>query len=199
MVRAPEDWLPAAEPNPWRRQGGRKIYSNRWFSVEEHEVIRPDGQPGIYGLVQPARLALGVVPIDEAGHTWLVGQFRYPLSRYSWEIPEGGGDPQADPASEAARELREETGLRAGELRLIQTLHTSNCFTTEKALIYLARELTEGAPEPDGSERLQVCRLPFSAAHQLALSGVISDAMSVAAILRTAQLFPDLARDPFPN
>ena len=188
MGRAPEDWLPADEPNPWRRRRKREIYANPWFSVEEHQVIRPDGQPGIYGLVQPARLALGVVPVDEAGYTWLVGQYRYPLGRYSWEIPEGGGDPNQDPMAEAARELKEETGLSAGDWRLIQTLHTSNCFTTERALIYLARDLNEGPPDPDGSERLQTCRLPFGAAQQLVISGLISDAMSVAAILRTAQI-----------
>lgn len=193
MARAPEDWLPAAEPNPWRRRGTRQIYENPWFAVEEHRVLRPDGAPGIYGVVKPARLALGIVALDRAGYTYLVGQYRYPLDRYSWEIPEGGGDPRADPVAEAARELKEETGLTASDWRLIQTLHTSNCFTSETALIYLARELEPGTPAPDASERLQVARLPFAAALELAAGGLISDAMSVAAIFRVAQLLPELS------
>ncbi len=192
MARAPEDWLPADESNPWRRREARQVYANPWFAVEEHQVVRPDGRPGIYGVVKPARLALGIVALDQAGYTWLVGQYRYPLGRYSWEIPEGGGDPHADPAAEAARELSEETGLTAAEWRLIQTLHTSNCFTSETALIYLARDLVQGRPAPDDSERLQVVRLPFRVAFELAAGGVISDAMSVAAIFRVAQLLADL-------
>lgn len=179
-------WLPPAQENPWQTRSGEVKYANPWMTVREHAVIAPDGQPSIYGVVSPTHLALGVVPIDDAEFTWLVGQYRYPLGRYSWEIPEGGGDPEADPRLEAARELREETGLVAASLEPLMTLHTSNCFTSEKALIFVARGLVQGEADPDPSEKLQVCRLPLSAAVTLAREGVITDGMSVAALLRLA-------------
>ncbi|MDJ0654751.1 MAG: NUDIX hydrolase [Xanthomonadales bacterium] len=186
--KRPADWLPAPEPNPWVRRQSTQIYGNPWISVREDQVVRPDGSPGIYGVVEPAGIALGVVPVDEEGFTWLVGQFRYPLDHYSWEIPEGGGDPEMDPAAEAARELREETGLQADHWEPVMTLHTSNCFTSEKALIFLATGLQPGSARPDGDERLQLCRLPLSAARDLVLEGMITDAMSAAGLLRVSLL-----------
>lgn len=179
-------WLPPDQRSPWQTRASEIKYSNPWMSVREDAVIAPDGQPSIYGVVSPTHLALGVVPIDDEDHTWLVGQYRYPLNRYSWEIPEGGGDPDVDPLQEAARELREETGLIAGSLEPLMVLHTSNCFTSERAQIYVARDLTAGEARPDPSEKLQVCRLPLAAAVTLARAGVITDGMSVAALLRLA-------------
>lgn len=112
-----------------------------------------------------------------------MGQYRYPLNAYSWEIPEGGGNPALPAEQEAARELREETGLKAAKWRHLMTLHTSNCFTSERAEIFVATELTMGPADPDPTESLQLCRLPLSAAQALARQGVITDAMSVAALL----------------
>ncbi|MEM9532246.1 MAG: NUDIX hydrolase [Pseudomonadota bacterium] len=188
MTRArksdPTSWLPAPQANPWTRRERREIYRNPWLTLVEDQVLTPAGTEGIYGVVAPRGLALGVVPVDPDNFTWLVGQYRYPLDRYSWEIPEGGGAPELDPVAEAARELKEETGLTAATWTHLMTLHTSNCFTSERAEIYLATDLKEGAPEPDETERLQLCRLPLTAACELARTGVITDAMSVAALLR---------------
>ncbi|MEM7708790.1 MAG: NUDIX hydrolase [Pseudomonadota bacterium] len=186
MADDPKRWLPPPQPSPWQQLASRHIYRNPWITVREDQVVQEGAEPGIYGVVEPAGLALGVVPVDAEGYTWLVGQYRYTLGDYSWEIPEGGGDPALDPVEEAARELREETGLTAASWRHLMTLHTSNCFTSERAEIYVATDLTPGTPDPDPTERLQVCRLPLSAAQDLARQGVITDAMSVAALLKLA-------------
>ena len=179
-------WLPPAQANPWQHLSSTTCYQNAWMTVREDAVVAPDGNRSVYGVVSPTNVALGVVPIDQQGYTWLVGQYRYPLDCYSWEIPEGGGNPELDNASEAARELREETGLVAATMEHLMTLHTSNCFTSEQAHIFVARDLTMGQAQPDPSEKLQVCRLPLQSAIELARCGVITDGMSVAALLRLA-------------
>lgn len=177
---------PPDRSNPWRKRSGRLVYENDWIQVEEDQVLTPAGDPGIYGVVRPRHLALGIVPLDDDRHTWLVGQYRYTLDTYSWEIPEGGGNPDLDPAAEAARELAEETGLTATRWDLLLELHTSNCFTDERALIYLARGLKLGAPRPDETEQLAIHRLPLSEAVNWVRKGRITDALSVAALLRAA-------------
>ncbi len=184
MPDDPRQWLPPDQPSPWRQLESRPIYSNSWLSLREDQVVHGNAEPGIYGVVEPTGLALGVVPIDGQGFTWLVGQYRYPLGCYSWEIPEGGGDPGLEPRAEAARELREETGLSASTWQHLMTLHTSNCFTSERAEIFVATGLTLGEPDPDPTEKLQLCHLPLSAAQALARRGVITDAMSVSALLK---------------
>ncbi len=180
----PARWLPPAQPNPWQTLKSREIYKNSWLTLREDQVRHLTNEPGIYGVVEPANLALGIVPIDANGYTWLVGQYRYPMQSYSWEIPEGGGDPQLPVEQEAARELREETGLKAASWRHLMTLHTSNCFTSERAEIFVATDLTIGTPDPDPTESLQLCHLPLTAAQALARQGIITDAMSVAALLK---------------
>jgi len=191
MASDDRDDLPADGPNPWRELSRRSIYANDWMRVEEHDVVTPAGDRGIYGLVHPTHLALGVVPVDDDLHTWLVGQFRYALGRYSWEIPEGGGDPTLDPCAEAARELAEETGLTADRWEPLLELDTSNCFTSERAIVYLARDISVGAARPDSTEDLRVCRVPLGHAVDLVHAGRITDAISVAALLAVgARLLP---------
>src|ERR1700742_2993 len=112
--------------NPWTVLSERNAYDNKWIGVTEYQVINPGGGKGIYGKVHFKNLAVGVIPIDHEGNTWLVGQYRFTLSAYSWEIPEGGGDPAVSPLESAQRELREETGLTAKEWTLIQEMHLSN-------------------------------------------------------------------------
>lgn len=179
---------PPPDGNPWRTTGSRVVYANAWISVREDAVIRPDGRDGVYGVVHMRNLALGVVPLFDDGTTVLVGQHRYTLDAYSWEIPEGGGDPDRDPIEEAARELREETGLVAGRWTPLGTLHTSNSVTDEVSLLYLARDLEAGPAQPDGTERLQRWRLPLSQAAAMALDGRLSDSLTVAGLLRAAAL-----------
>lgn len=170
--------------NPWTVLSERPIYDNKWIGVTEFDVINPGGGKGIYGKVHFKNLAIGIIPIDEEGYTWLVGQFRFPLGQYSWEIPEGGGDPRETPVASAQRELIEETGLVASEWTEIMEMHLSNSVSDERAILFLARGLEQREPEPEETEQLVVKRIPFEEAFQMVMRGEITDSMSVAGILK---------------
>jgi tRNA pseudouridine65 synthase len=180
--------------NPWRTLDNRKIYSNNWITVEEDQVITPSGQPGIYGKVCPKGKAIGVVALDNSANIYLVGQFRYMLNEYSWEIPEGASNPGEEPLETARRELKEETGLTAQSWEFLIRLHTSNSFTDEEAFIFIARDLEQFDPEPDDDECIEIKKIPFKSALDMVLKGEITDAMSVAAILKIAYLGLDSKR-----
>ena len=173
-------------PSRWRRQSRRTAYENPWVTVWHDEVTRPDGEPGIYGVVHFSNLAAGVLAIDAEDRVALVGQHRYALDAYSWEIPEGGVPPDEDPRAGAARELREETGVVAADWRELSRLHLSNSVSDEEAVLYLATGLTTGEPSPDGTEDVVVRWVPFDEAVDMAIDGRITDAMSVAALLHVA-------------
>jgi len=170
--------------NPWTILSERAVYDNKWIGVTEYDVINPSGGKGIYGVVHFKSLAIGVVPLDEELNTWLVGQYRFPLKQYSWEIPEGGGDRAVPPVASAQRELLEETGLVAKEWTPIMEMHLSNSVSDEKAILFLARQLEQREPEPEETEQLVVRKLPFEEAYRMVMSGEITDSMSVAAILK---------------
>jgi len=173
------------ENNPWTTLDSRKIYENNWIGLTEHQVINPAGNQGIYGEVHFKNLAIGILPLDEDFNTWLVGQYRFPLNAYSWEIPEGGGPLHLDPLDSAKRELLEETGLSAGNWQEIQRLHLSNSVSNELAIVYIARDLTMGEAEPEETEQLTIRKLAFEEAYQMVMRGEITDSISVAAILKT--------------
>jgi 8-oxo-dGTP pyrophosphatase MutT (NUDIX family) len=174
--------------NPWKILAERPIYDNPWIGLTEYEVINPGGGKGIYGKVRFKSLAIGILPLDGRGNTWLVGQYRFPLDRYSWEIPEGGGDPAVPPVESARRELLEETGLVAKEWRELMEMHLSNSVTDERAVIFLAQGLEQREAEPDETEDLVIRRLPFEEAYVMVERGEITDSMSVAAILKVKLL-----------
>jgi len=171
--------------NPWTILESRKIYENNWIGVTEHQIINPSGGKGIYGEVHFRNYAIGILPLDEELNTWIVGQYRFPLKAYSWEIPEGGGPLGLSPLDSAKRELQEETGLTATVWTEIQRMHLSNSVSNELAIIYVARGLTMGEAEPEETEELVVRKLPFEEAYQMAIDGIITDSMSVAALLKT--------------
>ncbi|WP_018148242.1 NUDIX domain-containing protein [Henriciella marina] len=163
---------------PWTVHSTELSYENPWIRVETSKVAHPDGSPGIYGVVRYANLAIGVLPIDATGQTWIVGQHRFPFDAYSWELPEGGGPKGEDPLAAAGRELAEETGLAAAHWQEIGRWDLSNSVSDEKAVGYLAWGLTEGEAKPEPSEDLQIRRLPFADLRDLCLSGEITDAFT---------------------
>jgi 8-oxo-dGTP pyrophosphatase MutT (NUDIX family) len=175
-----------AEENPWRRRSRHVAYENPWLTVWHDEVVRPDGEPGIYGVVHFRHLAVGVAVLDERDRVLLVGQYRYVLDRYSWEIPEGGGRFGEDPRDEAERELREETGMSATGWRELARVDLSNSITDEEAVLFTAVSGTEGVATPEGTERLEVRWVPFGEAVAMCREGRIRDAMTVIALLALA-------------
>jgi 8-oxo-dGTP pyrophosphatase MutT (NUDIX family) len=176
------------ESNPWTTLGSRAIYENPWISVREDRVIRPDGQPGIYGVVHFRSRAIGILPVDEQDRIWMVGQYRYTLGGYSWEIPEGGCPEGEAPEVAALRELREETGLEAARLEFLAASHLSNSVSDELGLIYRATGLTKGESAPEGTERLTVRRMDWDEVWAMLRRGEITDSMSVIALLHEAVL-----------
>lgn len=182
--------LPEAR-GPWTCLTRAVVYENPWIRVQHETVTTPAGTPGIYGLVHFKGRAVGVVPIDHEHHTYLVGQTRYTLNAYSWEIPEGGAQQGESLEDCALRELEEEVGLKASCLELLGALHLSNSVTDEGAHYFLATDLSAGEQKLDATEDIQVRRLPFSEAVKMALTGEITDAISVTALLRLALERPE--------
>lgn len=174
--------------NPWTTLSSKSVYTNAWIDVSHHDILDPSGKPGIYGKVHFKNVAVGVIPLDENLSTWLVGQYRYPIDQYSWEIPEGGCPQSQTPLEAAQRELKEETGIVASQYKLIQTLHTSNAVCDEIAYLYVATSLTFYESEPEDCEKLSLKKLPFSNVLQMVLDSEITDVMSVAAIYKTNYL-----------
>lgn len=171
---------------PWGRKSTSVPYRNAWIQVEHHEVVDPSGAAGIYGVVRFRHKALGCVPFHEDGTVTLVGQHRYPLDKYFWEIPEGGGRPGQDPLEEMKRELAEETGLRARTWVPLGPIHLSNSVTDESGFLWLARDLEEGAAHPESVEQIATRRIPFAEALAEAIDGRLSDALTVIGLLRAA-------------
>jgi 8-oxo-dGTP pyrophosphatase MutT (NUDIX family) len=174
--------------NPWKTITRKKIYENPWISLEEHDVIIPSGKKGIYGKIFFKNKGLGIVPLDQEGNTWLVGQYRYTLDEYSWEIPMGGGPLDQDILESAKRELKEETGLIAKKWEKIMRIHTSNSVTDEEGFVFLAEDLTQGETEFEETEQLQILKLPLTEAIQKVMDGEITDAISIAGLLKVARL-----------
>lgn len=188
------------EDNPWRILASRTVYDNPWVALVEHDAIDPAGVRKPYGIVRFKKLAVGVLPVTQEGHVHLVGQWRVPLGRYSWEMPEGGCETGEDPAACARRELEEEAGVRAGNLLPILEMDLSNSVTDEAAICFLATGLTAGTPAPEPVEVLRHRTAPFRDVLEDVAAGRIRDALTVAAVLRayhmagTGRLDPALAR-----
>ncbi|MDB5147781.1 MAG: hypothetical protein JWQ57_1801 [Mucilaginibacter sp.] len=179
------------EDNPWKITSEKSIYDNPWINVIEYQVINPAGNPGIYGKVHYKNLAIGVLPLDDELNTYLVGQYRFPLSQYSWEMPEGGGPEGTDPLESAKRELLEETGLKASQWTEIQRLHLSNSVSDELSILYVARGLEQFEAEPEETEQLIIKKVPFAEMYRMVCNGEITDAMTVAAVLKVQLLITE--------
>ena len=169
----------ATRVGPWTRNSRRVGYQNPWVTVWHDDVTRPDGEPGIYGVVHFANSAVGVVAIDEDDRVAMVGQHRYAFDDWSWEIPEGGSPLAEDSLKGAKRELAEETGLTARDWREIGRWQLSNSVTDEAAVAYLATDLVQGVAQPDGEEELELKWLLFDEVMDLIARGEITDALTV--------------------
>lgn len=168
----------------WKKLSSRTVYDNPWMTVIEDKVINPRGGENNYGHVHFKNKAIAIVPLDDEGNTWVVGQDRYTIGEYSWEVPMGGSHPGEEPIDTARRELREETGLTAATLTLLMRLHTSNSITDEEGFAFIARDLELGEPDFDEMEDLAIKKLPLTEAIEMIRRGEITDAISVAALLR---------------
>jgi 8-oxo-dGTP pyrophosphatase MutT (NUDIX family) len=185
---------PDENHNPWQTLSSEMKYQNPWISVREDQVINPKGGRGIYGVVSMKNKAIGIIPIDEHGNTWLVGQYRYTLNEYCWEIPMGGGLIGIDPQESAQRELQEETGLLAKRWTNISRLHTSNSVTDEEGFVFLAEDLEQGPVAHEETEDLRLRKLPLAEAIQMVMDNRITDAISVAGLLKAERILA--ARQP---
>lgn len=170
--------------NPWTILNKKVVYDNPWINVTEFDVLNPSGGKGIYGKVHFKNNAIGIIALDENLNTYLVGQYRFPLNKHSWEIPEGGGLLGVDLLESAKRELREETGLVAGEWTKLLDLHLSNSVTDESGCIFLARQLKQEEAMPEETEQLVVKKMPFEEAFAMVEQGIITDTLAVTAILK---------------
>jgi 8-oxo-dGTP pyrophosphatase MutT (NUDIX family) len=171
---------------PWTRRSRQAVYDNAWITVWHDEVARPDGSPGIYGVVHFANLAAGVVVLDDEGRVVLVGQHRYTVDAYSWEIPEGGVPAGESALDGARRELREETGIDAVDWRELLRFHLSNSVSDEAGVVFAARAETHGAAAPEPSEDLAIRWVPFDEALAMTTDGRITDAITIMGLQRIA-------------
>lgn len=170
--------------NPWKTKSREVVYDNAWMQIQHHEVINPSGGDGIYGVVHFKNYAVGIIPIDSDGFTWLVGQYRYPLNLYSWELPEGGCTLDDEPLNAAKRELREEVGITAQKWTKLMEIHTSNSITDEAGFVYVAQDLTFGETEHEDVEELAIRKVHFSEVVEMVMNGEITDSISIASVLK---------------
>ena len=168
---------------PWRVTQSREAFDNPWVTLRDHDVIHPDGTPGEYGVVHFKNMAIGVLPVDANGMVPLVGQHRFPHDKYSWELPEGGGRLGVDPLVSAQRELADETGLRAKNWAPLCAFDVSNSVTDERAVCFLAWELSEGEAAPEPSEALTVKKVFFKDLLEMVMSGEVSDSLTIVMVL----------------
>lgn len=175
--------------NPWTTLSGEVKYDNRWINVTEYQVINPGGGKGIYGKIHFKNKGIGVIPVDEDGNTWLVGQYRYTLNEFHWEIPEGGGPLDEFPLLAAQRELKEETGITAKKWTTLLRMNPSNSVSDEECVIYVAEDLTFGDSLLEDTEAdLKVKKLPLREAIDMVMRGHIRDSMSMIGLLMLARM-----------
>ncbi len=177
--------------NPWQVIDREEIYNNDWIAVTHHNVINPSGGKGIYGTVHFKNVAVGIVPLDKELNTYLVGQYRFTLNSYSWEIPEGGSPHKENPLDAAKRELLEETGLKAERWEQVIIMYLSNSVSDEQCFIYVATGLSQHNAAPEETEQLVIKKVPFDEAYQMVQNSLITDSISIAAILKTKLLLMD--------
>ncbi len=172
------------EKSPWTKLNAQTPYENNWIKIEHHDVLNPSGKEGIYGVVHYKNYAVGILPLDDQYNTWLVGQYRYPLDLYTWEIPEGGCPLNMSLLDTAKRELEEEAGLIAKQWTPLLETHLSNSVSDEYGIIYIAQELELGKAKPEETEQIAIKKLPFESVFEMVMKGEITDSLSIMGILK---------------
>jgi ADP-ribose pyrophosphatase len=170
--------------NPWTTLSSESVYESPWIGLTKHNVLNPNGNPATYSVVHFKNLAIGILPLDKDYNTYIVGQFRYPINQYSWEMPEGGGHLDVPPLESAKRELHEETGIKAVKWTKIQEMHLSNSVSDEFCILYVAQDLSYGEAEPEDDEKLEVRKLHFDELYKMVQNGEVTDSMTVAGVLK---------------
>ena len=174
--------------NPWKTVKSEVTYENNWIKVTENKTINAAGGDGIYGVVHFKNIAIGIIPLDEDYNTWLIGQYRYPLNEYSWEICEGGGLHADNVLDSAKRELHEELGIKAENWTKIMDMHLSNSVSDEEGVIYIAKKLSYHTPEPEEGEVLQIKKIPFNSVYEMVMNDQLKDSLTIAGVLKTKLL-----------
>ncbi len=170
--------------NPWTTLKSEHVYDSPWIGLTKHDVLTPGGNPGTYSVIHFKNLAIGILPLDKDYNTWIVGQYRYPIEQYSWEIPEGGGMRDVAPLISAQRELLEETGITAGKWTKIQEMYLSNSASDEFCILYIAQELSIGEAEPEDTEQLELRKIHFDELYRMVESSEITDSLTVTIVLK---------------
>ncbi len=170
--------------NPWKTLTSKDIYENEWIILQEDKVISPRGIKSLYAKIKFKKRTVGIIALEQDKHLWLVGQYRYPIDQCSWEIPGGGASTNEDVWGAAKRELKEETGLTANKWQLILHMYTCNSITDEEVFVFLAKELLHGKMELEETEHIILKRIPLQFALELINDGLITDAVSIAGLLK---------------
>ena len=183
-----EDMIEPVKDNPWKTLSSEVKYENPWIRVTESAIIYPAGNRGIHGVVHFKNKAIAIIPLDEDNNTWIVGQYRYTMNSYEWEVPEGGCPEGEEPLNGAKRELAEEVGLVAGSWEMILETQLSNSVSDEIGYTFIAKNLEFVGSSPEETEQLHVRKLPFEEVVEMVLRGEIKDGLSVASILKVKLL-----------
>jgi len=187
-------------PPPWRDAGSTTLFENPWMRLTRHDATAPTGHKADYVVMRPQNMSVGVLPLHADGTVTLVGQQRFALMNWSWEMPEGGAPFSEDPLEGARRELAEEAGLAAAQWRLAYRAEMTNSITDERAMAWLAWDFTEVPIAPDETEIIRVARVPFGDLLREIGRGSIRDMFTLATALRAyhmareGELPPELAK-----
>jgi 8-oxo-dGTP pyrophosphatase MutT (NUDIX family) len=175
--------LADAPDSPWRTRTAREVYRNPWLTVTEYAVTRPDGSPGIYGVVDPGD-NVTIVALDDDERVWGVEDFFYPIQGRGWLLPSGAMNADEEPLAAAQRELAEETGLRAADWQELGAFYLSPGISQQRSYVFLARKLTLGASQREGTEASMVTRqLPLGEACALSQRGPTASAITALGLL----------------
>jgi 8-oxo-dGTP pyrophosphatase MutT (NUDIX family) len=170
----------------WTIKTTRKVFENDFFKVFEDEVIKPDGKDGKYATIRFVK-GVSVLPVDDEGFVYLTKQFRYAIERDDLEAVSGAIEDE-EPLEAGRREAREELGIEAEDWTDLGRIESDTSITDSTAYLFLARRLTFGKPEREGTEEIETVRMKFDEALDKVLKGEITHGQTMALILKASHL-----------